>query len=147
MKITDAEGVKNVIVQRKRTNAKPPKKEFEDILDKVSTSRPETQQTHTTQKVSNVILNPAFSIDGKIVTSRVDRLLDVMEEYSVKLGDPDISLKDMSSLASTIKEETESLKILSDSLPPGDGIKGVIDEVVIRASVEMIKFDRGDYVA
>ena len=69
-----------------------------------------------------------------------------MEEYSVKLSRQGVSLKELSPLISKMEAETEGMMLLSESLPPGDGIKEILDDVLIRSSVETIKFNRGDYL-
>ena len=73
-------------------------------------------------------------------------LSTIMEEYSVKLSRQRVSLKDLSPLISRMEAETEEMMLLSESLPPGDGIKEILDEILIRSSVEAIKFNRGDYL-
>ena len=84
--------------------------------------------------------------DGEEVVSRVSKFLDVMEEYSVKLSRKGISLKELSPLISRMEAETENMRLISEFLPPGDGIKEILDEVIIRSSVEVIKFNCGDYL-
>ena len=148
MKITDSENIKNVLFRKNQKAEKPDDKTFDEILDKKiknsSVSKPDTDSASTVHKVSDVFLDPV--IDREEVISRVSKFLDVMEEYSVKLSRKGVSLKDLSPLVSRMEAETEEMMLLSESLPPGDGIKEILDEVLIRSSVEVIKFNRGDYL-
>jgi hypothetical protein len=79
------------------------------------------------------------------LVSRVSSLLDLMETYSRKLGSSSAS-KEISPVIKDLARETDSLKTISESLSPHDEIKPVLDEVLIRSSVEIIKFNRGDYL-
>jgi hypothetical protein len=148
MKITDTENIKNLFLKKKQKTEKPGDKTFDGISDKKiknsSVSNPDTEPSSTVHKVSDVLLTPA--IDREEVVSRVSKFLDVMEEYSVKLSRKGISLKELSPLISRMEAETENMRLISEFLPPGDGIKEILDEVLIRSSVEVIKFNRGDYL-
>ncbi len=88
---------------------------------------------------------PLDMIDRSELSDRVSGFLDSMETFVSRLGSG-VSLKEIAPLVDAIEEETAYLKDVSEALPAGDEIKGIVDEVLIRASVETIKFNRGDYL-
>ena len=148
MKITDTANIKDVFLKKNQKTEKPGDKTFEKILNKKiknsGVSKPDTGSVSTVQKVTDVFFNPP--IDREKVVSRVAEFLNILEEYSVKLSRQGMSLKDLSPMISSLEAETKNMLLLSEALPPGDGIKEILDEVLIRSSVEVIKFNRGDYL-
>ena len=76
---------------------------------------------------------------------RVEQALSALDKYAEGLGDPKASMEDLAPLVDNLKAEAENMKGLSQELPEGHDLKGLADEVAILASVEAIKFDRGDF--
>lgn len=148
MKITDSENIKNIIIQKNQKTSNMGEKSFDGILDKkiknLTTSEPDSKTTHPVHRASNVLLNPP--IDRGEVVARVTEFLDVMEEYCIQLSSQKVSLKELAPLVSRMETETQNMVLLSESLPIGDSIKEILDETLIRSSVEVIKFNRGDYL-
>lgn len=148
MKITDSENIKNIFPQDKQKVTKKGDQAFDDILNQkignLSLSESESKKTNLVNSVSDVYLKPG--IDKGEMVPRVDGFLDMMEEYAGKLNRPEIVLREISPLIEQIENESQDLKLLCDYLPPNDEIKALIEEVLIRSSVEVIKFNRGDYL-
>lgn len=77
---------------------------------------------------------------------RAEQFLDLLEAYQGKLGDTGSTLKEFSPLVASMESEAAKMKPLLDSLPDGDGLKDVLNRAVVTATVEAIKFNRGDYL-
>ena len=77
---------------------------------------------------------------------QVENALDQMEEYAAALGDTNRSLKDIEPLADNLQKTAGQLSELSQSLPEDDPLKGISNDAAILATVESMKFKRGDYV-
>jgi len=45
-----------------------------------------------------------------------------------------------------MESEKETLTPVLNSLPPGDGLKDILNDALVNSEVEVIKFNRGDYV-
>jgi len=45
-----------------------------------------------------------------------------------------------------METEQEALAPVLNSLPPGDGLKDILNDALVTSSLEVIKFNRGDYV-
>jgi hypothetical protein len=150
MKITGSEHIESLIKQKESTNVSRAKGEFDKILNEKmdgvnkSVESPAGRPVDRLNRTSAVLLRSA--VDKREVVSRVAEFLDTVEEYSEKLKRPEVSLKEIYPLISKIKKDTQDLTSLSQSLSPDDEIKSLLDEALVRSTVEVIKFNRGDYV-
>jgi hypothetical protein len=86
-----------------------------------------------------------FSNKEDTAIDQVENYLNLLDAYQEKLGNPDVTLKEISPLLDQIKEEQGRLSAALDSLPEGDGLKDILNETLIISSLETIKFNRGDY--
>ncbi|MCP4715357.1 MAG: hypothetical protein GY868_09585 [Deltaproteobacteria bacterium] len=148
MKITGLEGINQSTQQHAASKTTKSSASFENILDSTmhdtSAAGPQTDTAQHLKAVSNINITPALDRDQTI--AQVEKFLDTLEEYSVSLNSSRHTLKDLSPLVTRMEHETDDLKQLSKSLPPDDEIKAIIDESLIRSSVEIIRFNRGDYI-
>ena len=153
MKITDPGNINAVLPQNKKNTEKSQGTEpgkFNKLLNEkiekldTSESRLKASASPGIPKAPCVWLDQQSDKAG--IISRVADFLNIIEEYTEGLSDPDISLKDISPLVAKIETEKLELQNFSDALSPEDQIKPIVDEALIRATVEVIKFNRGDYI-
>ena len=78
---------------------------------------------------------------------RAERLLNILDDYSSKIADPRYTLKEIHELIVGMETEKASLLPLMESLPEGDGARDLLNRILVTASVEAIKFNRGDYLS
>ncbi|SLM29019.1 putative methyl-accepting chemotaxis protein [Desulfamplus magnetovallimortis] len=85
-----------------------------------------------------------------ILESQTDELLSKLELYSRKLDNPEVTLKEMSTLlediyknAQSLLQETENTEGLSEN---DAALKDIACHCAITAQSEYIKFQRGDYL-
>ncbi len=81
------------------------------------------------------------TLDGKTYS-----LLDKLDQYSQKLGNPEISLKEIEPLISKIKEDATELSLEISKSDKNPELKRLASEGALSANTEYIKFMRGDYV-
>lgn len=88
------------------------------------------------------------SVGDKTVSpgQQLESALDQMDEYASALGDSSRSLRDIEPLADNLKKTAGELAELSRRLPEGDPLKGLSNDAAVLATVEAMKFKRGDYV-
>jgi hypothetical protein len=80
------------------------------------------------------------------LTGRVERYLDLLDDYRRQLADPRVSLKGLDAMVREMESGKNALAPALGSLPEGDGIKDILNRTLVTASLEIIKFRRGDYL-
>ena len=85
-------------------------------------------------------------MEEKEAISRLEKFLDIMEEYSEKLNNLNFTQKDISPLISKIEAEQRDLSVIAESFEGNNELKGLLDAALTRSTAEVIKFTRGDYL-
>src|SRR5512139_1395965 len=80
------------------------------------------------------------------LVGRADQLLVLLESLQKNLSGPGLSLKEAFDSMKAIEDGADELTPLLESLPEGDDFRDFLNRLVITASVEAIKFRRGDYL-
>ena len=89
----------------------------------------------------------AISTDTELpLADRIGRLVDRLENYRLKLADPQASLKSIQPLIDDIAASSEKLAPKLEHLDEGDPLKDILNRSIVTASVEMMRFNRGDYL-
>ena len=81
-----------------------------------------------------------------MTVERVHNLLNLLDSYRKQLSDPHVTLRKLEPLMNTIAKEKDQLSALMESMPEEDGLKHILNQTLITASLEVIKFNRGDYI-
>ena len=140
------------IANDQKTNkvAKTTGNKFEDILqqtiNKSLSSEDQTMTLPPIQNISNIRFDPISNIDRTQNIERVEKFLDVLENYQKKLEDPSVNLKEVYPLCTHMEREAENMLPLLNSLPDEDGMKDILNRALVTSTVEVIKFNRGDYI-
>jgi hypothetical protein len=151
MKIDPNQEVLNSVHPGKTTRSDSPgKDEFSAMLREAIDEPPTTiggsEKMEMITSTSNIQPGPSLAVQNDPVIERTEKVLDILEEYQHKLLDPQSTLRDIHPLIEKMEMEQEALVPVLDSLPPGDGLKRILTDVLITSSVEVIRFNRGDYV-
>ena len=77
---------------------------------------------------------------------KIEQFFNLLESYTKALSDPKKNLRDIAPLIKSIESEKEKLAGLGESLPDGDILKDIVNQAAILANVEVLKFNRGDYL-
>jgi len=117
-----------------------------NINKKPSKTNAETMKPQMINNISNIQLNHLFAVQDNPIAERTENFLDILEEYQNKLLDPQATLRDIQPLIQRVETEQEALAPVLNSLPPGDGLKDILNDALVTSSLEVIKFNRGDYV-
>ena len=105
------------------------------------------QSSTGVETVLPVQLQRLAAIDKKTIVDGIENVLDLLDDYRSKLADPNITLKDIHPLISAIEHENKFLKPLLNSLSEGDELKPILNQALVTTSVEVIKFNKGDYIS
>lgn len=118
--------------------------EFKTVFDQtVKTAQP------VYQTVSPTPVQPAMPPTMGIYSPAhlaSERVLDAMERYQQVLGDAQANLRDVSPTIDKMKQEIKETEQLMNEMPEGHPLKQIIDETLIVASKEVVRFESGDYV-
>ena len=130
---------------------KPADKEFGAMLKDAINKEPskissEKVKPQMVNNIPNIQLNLLFAVQDNPIAERTENFLNILEQYRNKLLDPQSSLRDIHPLIQRMETEQEALAPVLNSLPPGDGLKDILNDALITSSLEVIKFNRGDYV-
>lgn len=81
------------------------------------------------------------------VVMQTNQLLDLLDDYAGHLTDPSRSLRDMAPIMEEISINAQQLLRESEKIPATDQkLREIVSSVAITAQVELIKFNRGDYI-
>ena len=84
----------------------------------------------------------------RLVLQQAYTVLDLLEEYSEALNNPDKTLKGIEPVVKRIGYELKGLDVqLRDDSGQNDDLVSIVNDIAVTASVEAFKFQRGDYVA
>jgi hypothetical protein len=121
---------------------------FRDVLQEAVSTTPGISQPGNLQN-----LPPAGGLAGfvphpgrKELVGRADQLLALLESLQKNLSGPAMPLKEAYDSMKAIEDRADELTPLMESLPEGDDFRDFLNRLVITASVEAIKFRRGDYL-
>jgi len=145
-----------IMKQTYRVDRKPDKrgggKDFGAFL-KESFGRSSTQmgalttQPPAVNHITGLQLNMSTPGEKIPIIEQVEKCLDILDEYQKKLADPQVTLKEIYPLIDKMAANGKSLTPVLDSLPGGDDLKGILNQTLLTSSLEVIKFNRGDYLS
>jgi hypothetical protein len=76
---------------------------------------------------------------------RAHKILDLMDKYANALGDPTRTLRSIEPIVREIQAEVKDMP--ADTSSGDGGVKKIVNDIAVMASVEALKFHRGDYVS
>ena len=114
----------------------------------------EKSVSQATQIQPPSLINPLSSVgfeselpkDKFYTINRVENLINLLDDYRKQLADPAITLRSIEPVMKTIMKEKDHLSSLLDSMPNEQGLKDIVNRTLITASLEVLKFNRGDYI-
>jgi hypothetical protein len=151
MKINGSdEIIKNGFADKAIQKEQDQKEEFKNIL-KASVERTahhagKIQAPALTNPVSAIRFHPLSPENKSVTVERVDNLLNLLDNYRKQLADPQVTLRNIEPVINSIAKEKEQLSSVLDSLTNEDGLKDIVNRTLITASMEVIKYNRGDYI-
>jgi len=104
------------------------------------------RQTAFINPLSGIQLTLSPLPDKQFTIKRIENLIDLLDQYRQKLTDPRMTLKKIDPIIQEMSEEKETLAPVLDSLPDGEGLKNILNQTLVTASLEITKFYRGDYI-
>ena len=84
--------------------------------------------------------------DTGLLVERIETLLDTLDVYRQKLADARCTMRDMCPDVERFSRQSHDLMPMLDSLTESDDLKDALNETLMMARLEVIRFYRGDYV-
>lgn len=141
------QGVTQVHADKSARAAVPGSGGFADILkEKLTASPGEAASGADLSIVAPTRIQSVAEAPANRLAERVECYLDLMDDYRRQLADPGVSLKGLDATVREMEAGKDALAPDLGALPEGDGIKDILNRTLVTASLEIIKFRRGDYV-
>ncbi len=75
-----------------------------------------------------------------------ENTLRLLEDYQNAMGNPRVPLRQIDSIVQSLSREVKTLDGLSRKIPSTDPLVKILGDVGIVSTVEIEKFNRGEYV-
>lgn len=128
----------------------PAADEFKQILkasvDRSQTQAANVQSTPRANPLGAIRLTPLSPEARATTVERLDNLLNLLDQYRNQLADPKVTLRQIEPLLNTMTKEKEQLSAVLKAMPDEDGLKDIVHRTLITTSLEVMKFNRGDYI-
>ena len=151
MKVDQVHDLSHSLPQRVNNAKEPDGPEFKTILEQKMDPRPlqdidNTPAPAAPEMIPDVAFRPLAAVEGHGIIDEVEGFLDTLETYQQQLADAGVNLKELSPLVDRIRAQGEQLSSYLEGLRPEDGMQDILSQMLITSSLEVIRFNRGDYV-
>jgi len=85
--------------------------------------------------------------DHQVAANSIEDMINLLDRYREKLADPRITMKQIDPVIREMTHEIENLAPVLDSLPADEGLRNILNQTLVAASLEISKFYRGDYIS
>lgn len=141
------------VAQPHKTQQQPqsPAGRFDEILEKALTP-PKGGPVASAgalpplQSISGMSFAVSSGVDRMQTVSNINEFLSIMESYQKEMANPKASLKDAYPFVQQMEKKMAELIPALESLPATDKLKDILNRALVASTVEVIKFNRGDYV-
>jgi exonuclease VII small subunit len=100
-------------------------------------------------ETTGVQLRPAIralETDETAPELRVERFIDLLEDYRGQLADSRVTLKQLDPIVRSIEQGREGLEPVLARLPEGDSLRDIMTRALVTAETEIARYRRGDYL-
>jgi hypothetical protein len=148
MKIERTDNLKHPVPGGKKPTPATTGEHFGDILQNTVSGVMSTTKPRSLHAIPPAGGLAGFipSTDRKELAGRADQLLNLLESYQKKLEEPGTEIKEAYTSMKAFEDQANELTPYIESLPENDEFRDFLNRLVITASVEAIKFRRGDYL-
>lgn len=139
----------NPVISRQEKARQPSNDFFKDSLNRAMGDRKATDSPAPPTALGEVRPTSFHQIDSPAqrIVSQTSQLLDLLDNYASNLNNPSRSLKDMAPLVDEINANANHLLQETGQMPDSDeNLRQIASEAVMTARMELIRFNRGDYV-
>lgn len=124
---------------------------FQNVLNQALDAKetPEMEPSPATGALEEILsIGPALTSPSDMISRKTNKLLDMLDAYSSKLEDPNISLKSIAPVLEQIKANAGNLEHDAKTLTENQAsLKDIVTQTIVAAQTEYFKFQRGDYLS
>jgi hypothetical protein len=120
---------------------------LKEAMDVTSTAGGQATAVPPLDSLAKIAMESTNQASRADTVERINRFMDILESYQSGMEDAAATLKQVSPLVTQMEEEAQNLIPVLESLPAGDELKDILNRLLVASTVEVIKFNRGDYVA
>jgi hypothetical protein len=151
MKITNDDlHIHGSSVDKTAKSSQNPQSDFNSILQgTLGTSTATENGVEPPALVETVVpgqLQHVRSPDKPSTIDRIEKVLDILDEYRRKLADPNTTLREIEPLVKSLETENGQLQPVLNSIVEGDQLKDILNQTLVSTSLEVIKYNKGDYI-
>jgi hypothetical protein len=119
---------------------------FREVLRDAASPAPDVQKPGGTHAIPPAGTGAEIRVigDREELLSRADELVGLLETLQGGIAGTGLPLKEAYTSVRAIEDRADELAPLVERLPEGDPFREFMNRIVITASVEAIKFRRGD---
>lgn len=139
----------SINVQNKRNIKRAGDDLFQNSLDQAIKRQEGTAPQNAAARLSEPMAMTFHKIEApaQTVVDQTDHLLDLLDDYTEKLGKPGTTLRDMAPLMDKLEVDANNLLQTAERNPDADeSLKQIVSEAALTVRMELIKFRRGDYI-
>ncbi len=120
---------------------------FQEVLRDAACAVPGIQNPGVVHGIPPAGSGTGFRVMGERdeILSRAEDLLDLLESLQRGIAGAGLPPRDACDFVRAVEDRVDELGPLVERLPEGDRFRDFINRIVVTASVEAIKFRRGDY--
>ena len=120
---------------------------FSEVLGNTLQNSPGQAVAGTGNVVGSMLhgINPVMDMKQDLF-SRIDQVLNGLENYQILLGDGRVSLKDMAGAIDQLKKDARGMAAIMENLGDDEPMKPLINEALVMVSKEVSRFESGDYI-
>jgi hypothetical protein len=122
------------------------KKILEASVDRSKTQAAKIQTAPQPDALGPIRFRPRSTEASEAAVERLDNLLNLLDQYREQLADSRVTLRQIEPLLNTIDKEQKQLTAVLKAMPDEDGLKDIVHRTLITTSLEVVKFNRGDYI-
>ncbi len=143
-----------IVPENDKTQKNKDSGKFSKMLEQ-EISKPGTEQAASSSARLDMLQNSQL-LGSSLLTSQtrepsfmnqMDSLLNKWENYAADMDSPGSSLKDVYASLQSISGQINEMKNSSAFKRQSEEVKSIIQEIEVLATTEVIKFNRGDYLA
>ena len=126
---------------------------FSSVLDAEmnrETSANATQQVNNPKQlcmdaVAPMQLQPTSVPDPTQMVSHIENLLNTLEIFQQKLGDPNVPLQDLQGIVGELNQQQAQLAPSLDAMDEENGLKDLLNQTLVTTSMAVTRYENGAF--